>query len=176
MDLKRLPPSLLVALGLAGCGPAVDDGLTGGDSGDSQTSTGGTSGTTATTVGPCLDVGESVGPCLEPPPMMTSGGTTGTGGETGSSTNMSSTGEGGTDTGTTGGDGTGSGTTGAAETGTGPCLVPPGVPPMAEDDRSGAFDPPASQARSEILNRLLEAGVLPVDVAARLALPTDDDS
>lgn len=113
----------------------------------------------ATTIGPCLDVGTTVGPCLEPPLTTSSG--------TGTDTDTD------TDTDTTGGDETDSGTTGA-ETGTGPCLVPP-VPPESEDVAVGR-GAAAPKARSAILSRLRQAGILPDDVAARLVLPNDDDT
>ncbi len=180
MDLKRLPPSLLVALGLTGCGPAVDDGSTGKDSSGSQTdtsdssdtvgpcltpweSTSGAMGTSSVgpclgmvTTGPILDVGSTVGPCLAPP-LPTSSGTD-------------------TDTDTSGGDDMESGTTGGADTGVGPCLVPPSAPQDPVGDRGGAFGAPPAQARSVILERLLQAGVLPDDVADRLARVAEDTS
>ena len=188
MDLKRLPPSLLVALGLAGCGPAVDDGSTAGESGDSRSSTGDSgdtvgpclspviptgSATGASSVGPCLgmvttgpilDVGATVGPCLEPPFTTSSG----TGPDTDTDTD--------TDSDTSGGDGTDSGTTGGADTGVGPCLVPPSAPSDPVGERGLGFAAPAPQPRSLILDRLRQAGILPDDVAARLTLRADDDS
>lgn len=105
MDLKKLPPSILLALGLA-CGdddkssetvgPCLDVDPTASSATDSATSTSGTD-TGTPTVGPCLDVDPSTtddtgpvttGPCLEPP-LETTGGDTdtdGTGGSTGSET------------------------------------------------------------------------------------------
>jgi len=78
-----------------------------------------------------------------------------------------------TDTDTSGGDGTDSGTTGGADTGVGPCLVPPNAPSGPVGDHGEGLGAPAPKARSAILDRLLHAGVLPDDVAARLTLPKD---
>lgn len=158
MDLKRLPPSLLVALGLVGCGPAVDDGTTEGNSGSSST------GGSASTVGPCLDV-ITVGPCLVPPsttvgpcldatldttigpcllPPLT--GSTGTGSGTGTDTDVDTD----TDTDTDGSEGTDGGTTG------------------------GASEGQTAEPRGAILGRLLDAGVLPPDVASKLRAKAND--
>lgn len=171
MDIKRLPPSLLVALGLVGCGPAVDDGSTGADSGDAQTSTGESTesvgpcltpwgsthdATSQGSVGPCLGmVGTTVGPCLLPE-LSTSSGT-----DTDTDTDPDDT-----DTGTSSGGGTDSGSTGGEDSGVGPCLVPPNV----LGDGPGALGTRRvdAQSRSRILSRLLDADILPPDVAERL--------
>lgn len=145
MDLRRIPPEVLLALGLTGCEGIVsacldvaDTGLetTGGqETGQTTTdasSSSGDSGGSASTVGPCLGApmttgtdsatgtaGETtVGPCLEP----TSGGT-GSSAETGTT---------GADTGTTG-----STTSGLA-------------------------------SRAAVLDRLCEREVLPQDVVEKL--------
>ncbi len=114
------------------------------------------------TTGPILDVGATVGPCLEPP-LPTS-----TGPDTSTDTD--------TDTDTSGDDGTDSATTTGGDTGVGPCLVPPSAPVDPVGDHGVGAASPAPKARSAILDRLLQAGVLPDDVAARLTLPTDDDA
>jgi hypothetical protein len=76
MDIKRLPPSLLVALGL-GCGPSVNpDDDSAGDASDSRGSTAEASTSACldvpiettgdTTTGPCLgQEPTTVGPCLK---------------------------------------------------------------------------------------------------------------
>lgn len=162
MDLKKLPPSLLVALGLAGCGPSVDDDTTEGNAETSTTdastsSVGPCLSPPGETVGPCLDsvtVGPclepqtgTVGPCLDVPPGTSTGvclqppPTTGsTGGDTDTDTDTDSDSDGGTDTGTTGGAGEGQ-----------------------------AADP-----RGAILGRLLDSGVLPADVASKLRAKADE--
>lgn len=186
MDLKRLPPSLLVALGLAACGPSVDDGSTAGDSGDSQGSTVGpclspvvsTGDTTGggsvgpclgmVTTGPLLDVGATVGPCLVPPLSTSTGPDTDTNTDTDTDTDTDA------DTDTSGEDGTDSGSTGD-DTGVGPCLVPPSAPGDPVGDAGVGLGSRTPRARSAILDQLLQAGVLPDDVAARLTIATDDD-
>ena len=154
MDLKKLPPSLLVALGL-GCGPSVPDDEA-GDGSPTSADAGPT--TTACliapeTVGPCLDGNfTSTGPCLEPP------------GDTGSDTGFNTeagTGTSGTDTGTStaGSSSSGSDTgTFATETATSVCLG--GIAPDAPDARL--------DGQQGVRERLIEAGVLPNDVAERL--------
>lgn len=147
MDLKRLPPSLLIALGLAAC-ESDGDGATVGAclNVDPTVTTGSSSGTSSgsgtTEVGPCLDVdpsittgGTTVGPCLDVPP-----GTTSTGADTDTDTDTDTDGD--TDT-STGGD-------------------------------AGAGAPSESSHRSAVLGRLLDAGILPSDVAARLSGEADD--
>jgi len=153
MDLKRLPPALLLALGLScgddsqgtttGMDPTVDPNETTVD--PNETTTGpclSTSGFTSTSpsssVGPCLDVGDdattttmgetSTGPCLAPEPPDSSG---------------SSDGGGSDDTGTSTGGST------------------------------GMLEAPAD--RETALRRVLERGALPADVAQRLRgeLPED---
>ena len=148
MDLRRVPVSVLVALGLSGCGPDVDDKES---SGSASASTSGS--TTEPTVGPCLSPPgtclSSTGPCLkfDVPPETTGPETT-----------------------TMGTDGTGTGGTGTEgdTTTTGPCLDPPpdAAPslPSAEQRQSGATDVPS---RAEVLERL--GAALPADVLARLA-------
>lgn len=141
MDLTRLPPSLLLALGLAACtedketstSACLDVGpMTESSTGSMETSTSACLGvepttdvTTDITSGPCLDV--TSGPCLAPEP------TTGT--ETGTDTD--------TDT-----DGTSS-STGAADTGT----------------TGNGLD---AAPRAAVVDRLANHGILPPDVIARL--------
>ncbi|MCR9160919.1 MAG: hypothetical protein ACE37F_10830 [Nannocystaceae bacterium] len=138
MDLKRLPPSMLVALGLAAApaapGCTVSSCLDVAGPEEETSSTGSTEGTS--TVGPCLDVDPStVGPCLGVEPGTSSGGDTetdGTGTGTGTGTDTD------TDTDTDGGTSTGGASAAADE-------------------------------RGAVLGRLLDAGVLPPDVAAKLS-------
>lgn len=146
MDLKKLPSSMVLMLGLA-CN-------------DNDT------------LGPCLSPATTddstyptVGPCLDVDPSITSGvGTSGSG----------TTSSGSTDTGGTGADST-----------VGPCLSPP-EPSTGTDTGTGtgtgtdtgsgtdtdgttgmmSDEPPPSRAAA--LERVLERGVLPPDVAARL--------
>jgi hypothetical protein len=79
MPPRPIPPSILVALGLAACGPCLDIAVpTDTDDTDTDTDTGVgpclspplDTGDTDTGVGPCLDVpppDTGVGPCLSPP-------------------------------------------------------------------------------------------------------------
>ena len=155
MDLKRLPPSMLVALGLAAApaapGCTVSSCLdVAGPEGETS-STGMVEG--SSTVGPCLDVDPStVGPCLDVVPGTSSGGGTDTDG-TGSGT--------GTGTGSGTGTGTGTGTDGDSDTDTDGGTSTGGA--AAGPDERGA-----------VLGRLLDAGVLPADVAAKLSNHGDD--
>jgi hypothetical protein len=148
MNLRKLPPSMLLTLGLAcGDGKGSDD--------------------TTTTVNACLspiDPTEvSTGPCLDIDPSATAGETTSD--ETGLTGTGTGTGTGGstfgpclspeppTGTGTDTGTGTESGT--GTDTGTGT-----GTTGMMDDE------PPTSRAAA--LERVLDRGTLPADVAARL--------
>ncbi len=149
MDLKKLPPSVLLALGLASCD---DTGST--TSGDS-------------TVGPCLSPAESsatLGPCLDVDPtigMTTSGSTGGSDSGTTGSTGMT---EGDVSTGPCltpePPDSSGSDT----DTGTG-----------TDGTSSGGMEAPPSDSRAEALRRVLDRGALPADVAARLAATAEED-
>jgi hypothetical protein len=154
MDVNKLPPSLLVALGLVGCGPSVEVPPAGTDTGTGESLEGPM--TTAclecpidtcddVTTGPCLAEAEVSG-CLSPP-QSTSDTTTGpclepdvtfinpdTETVTGSGTDTD------TDTDT---DGTGSSST------------------------TGATADARSQ-RDDLLRKLVEGGVLPPDLATRL--------
>lgn len=138
MNLRKLPPSMLLTLGLACNGGKGSDDTTAADSGPTTTSGTETMGS-STTLGPCLDIDPATtsegtgtsgadstfGPCLSPEPP------TGTG----------------TDTGT----GTGTGTDSGTDT----------------DGTTGMMlDEPSS--RAAVLERVLERGTLPADVAARL--------
>jgi hypothetical protein len=166
MDIKRLPPSLLVALGLVGCGPTVNpDDDTAGEGSASEGTTGIEASTSACldvlttesdstgvfTTGPCLGQElTTTGPCLAP--ELT------TGSESGS--------EGGTsEGGSEGGSGEGGSTSADSEPTTGPCLSPPGDAP---DDGGPSPQLQGASARAEILERMLSAGVLPPDIAAKL--------
>src|SRR5688572_13102493 len=100
MDIKRLPPSILVALGLAGCGPRIEpDDDTAGDASDSQDASGEVStsacldvdptdrtSTGELTTGPCLGQEYTTsGPCLAPElPTSTGESETGSGSGSGS--------------------------------------------------------------------------------------------
>lgn len=143
MDLRKLPTSMLLALGLVACG---DDGSQESETGPclsfdpteqgsgSGTGTGtgsgtdigstGADGSSGSTTGGSSDT--TFGPCLGPLPS------TETGTETGPDTGSDS--------------GSGSGTTGM--------------------DAQDAQD--AAPTRAEAMARLLERGTLPADVAARL--------
>ena len=114
MDLKRLPPSLLVALGLAATGADAPGCTTGACLDVAGPETTGSLCLSApfpeTTTGPCLDVGplgssgsgfetgSTVGPCLDVAPGTTTTGTptTGTGSSSGTDTDTDTD----TDTGT----------------------------------------------------------------------------
>lgn len=158
MDIKRLPPSILVALGLAGCGPAVDpdDDTAGEAGGTAGTSTGDPTtsacldfdSTGVFTTGPCL--GQELttsGPCLGQELTTSGAESSGSGSSTGTEGSSSS----GSDDGG-----------GADETTTGPCLAPGADPPPPDSaDKSAS-------ARAEILQRLRAAGVLPPDIADKL--------
>jgi hypothetical protein len=166
MNLRKLPPSMLLALGLA-CTPEGE----GSDAvstcllyfppdGTSSTSTSGS--TTSADVGtsPCLKLDlpqweTSTSACLEPPWETgfesSSGSDTGTGSGTGSGSDS----------------GSGSGTDGTTTVSA--CLVPPDAPP---GDSSAPYEstlaPHAADSRRQALERLLDRGTLPADVAARL--------
>ncbi len=105
----------------------------------------------SSTVGPCLDVDPStVGPCLGMVPGTSSGGDTDTDGTgTGTGTGSGSSGSSGSDTDTD----TDTDTDGGTSTG-------------------GAAAGP--EERGAVLGRLLDAGVLPDDVAAKLSNHGDD--
>ena len=159
MDIKRVPPSILVALGLAACGPRVD---TEDDAAESSASQSGsvtetTTGACLSTVGPCLGApNTSSGPCLGAPQT-----TTGPCLEVQTTTCLAST-SGFTDSGTDS-SGTGSDTGGTTFS---PCLAPKGdrEPPPGEHNPTAS----AAPVRSNVLERVLERGVLPADVAKKL--------
>lgn len=164
MNLKKLPPSMLMALGL-GC---VAEACLSPPIEPTESSTSGATGPDSNTVGPCLSA----------PMESTSTGTMGSGTSsgTGDSTAGMTTGpclapepetdtEFGTDTDTgTGSDSGGSGTMGA-------CLAPPGIAPdhdpsdvvMGSADAEG----PAGD-RKVAVERVLDRDLLPADVAERL--------
>jgi hypothetical protein len=154
MDLRKLPPSMVLTLGLAcGDGKSSDETTV-----ESCLST--MPGMESTSLGPCLDIG----PCLS---EETSFPTTGesTSGSSGSSSADSTFGPclspeppTGTDTGT----GTGSGTdTGSgSDTDSATDTDATGTTGMMSDEL-----PPS---RAAALERVLERGTLPPDVAARL--------
>jgi len=141
MNLRKLSPSMLLTLGLAcGDGKNTDD---------------------TTTVNACLSPPDptevETGPCLDVGPLTTTGGDDTIG-------NTSS-----------GGTGTDTGTAGSTF---GPCLSP--EPPTGTDTDTGTDtgtgtesstgmmgdEPPTSRAAA--LERVLDRGTLPPDVAARL--------
>lgn len=165
MDLRKLPPSMLLTLGLAcGDGKSSDQTATTG----SCLSTNGwdyTDTTASTSLGPCLDV--------EP---LTSTGPTST--ETVDSTSTDGSSSADSTTGpclsTTGWD-----TTGSGESTFGPCLSP--EPPTSTGTDSGSSSDSGSDSgttgmmgdamppsRAAAIERVLERGTLPADVAARL--------
>lgn len=172
MDLKKIPPSMLVVLGLGtteACmqpclSPPVDDTSppqmettsTGGSSTGMDTRPG-------TEVGPCLSIGEESTAASGPDGSGTS---TGSGTGSGSGTMGSS----GSDSGTTGGSGDSGGST------VGPCLAPPGIVEEHEPLAHGARGPSATPAASRraALERLLDRDALPADIAARLRDDLDE--
>lgn len=150
MDLRKLPPSMLLTLGLA-----CSDGKSSDDTSTVNACLSPPEETTDVATGPCLDVDPTevaTGPCLDVGPL------TGT-----------------TDTGTTG-------TTDGADSTFGPCLSPEpptgtgtdtgtGTGTGGETDTDGTTGmmndaPPSSRAAA--IERVLDRGTLPADVAARL--------
>lgn len=178
MDLKKLPPSMLVVLGLSGeactttqacLSPPYEPDET-GTSTSSDSATGvGTTAVGESEVGPCLGAMEETG--FDTGVATTTTTATGTG--TGSDTGMATFGTGsGTD-----GD---TGTTGSGEEGgstVGPCLAPPGIEVEPTPDEVAATDAPVAEAdsRREALRRVLGREALPADVAARLRHTLDDE-
>jgi len=153
MDLKKLPPSMLLVLGLA-----CDSG-----NGDSTSD--------SSTVGPCLS-----------PPAETSAGTSST--NTSGATGMDSTmgpclgvDPTAAETGAT------AGTMGTGEVSTGPCLTPEpestgtdsGSGTEGGSGTTGGMEAPPSESRAQALQRMLDRGALPSDVAARLRSKTKAD-
>ncbi len=168
MDIKKLPPSILVALGLAGCGPTVssdDDGAGEGSASASETQ--------EPTTSACLDVdptnclsstGFTTGPCLGAP-QTTTGPCLSTTGFPPETTSSSGSGSGSEDSGSE--SGTDSGSTSAGATTVGPCLAPPpneGEPIPGEAELHSR----AAPARSDVVDGILARGVLPPDVAKKL--------
>ena len=164
MDIKRLPPSILVALGLAGCGPQIDpdDDSAGDATGSSSTSEGSSNDVSTSacldfdpdstggyTTGPCLGQATTTGPCLAPE-VTTSGSESGSGSDT--------------ETGGSGSSGPGEDSGGDGTT-MGPCLAPPGDAPDPGVVPKAAA---SASARADILERLRASGVLPPDIAAKL--------
>jgi hypothetical protein len=147
MKLDRIPPQILAALGLVvACGP--DDGSDTGVSGC-------LSPPAETVTGPCLDIA---------PQTSTTGSTSSS-----SSTGADATGADATGADSTGGT-SGSGTSGTSdasdggfETTVGPCLAPP-------PDGADPGDDPSTVAGTvdDVRTRVIDSGVLPPDVAARL--------
>ncbi len=163
MQLKRLPVSIIIGLGLivenVGCGPCLnfwvpttdDPGVSSttapGTSGASGT-TGSTTSTTGTTAG-TTGAETTTGPCLAPMPTTGAPETTGSG---------------------TDSDGTGS-STGDDQTTTGPCLAPPVDGDGVGPDEDGASLPTAASSSPRagaVIERVLAASALPEDVVARL--------
>lgn len=142
MNLRKLSPSMLLALGLA-CGD--DDGTSSDTRVDACLSP-----PPETITGPCLS---TTGPCLGMLPTTADDGVTGTdSGSSGATTEMGMT------TGPclrppleTETDTDGSGSTTGGDSGTG-----------------GALDQAPAETRADALRRVLERGSLPADVAARL--------
>jgi len=173
MDLKKIPPSMLIVLGLGATeacvqpclSPPVDDtsppqmetNSTGGSSTGMDTRPG-------TEVGPCLSIGEESTAASGPGDSGTS-----TGSGSGSGT-MGGSDSGGSDSGTTSGSGGEGGST------VGPCLAPPGIVEEHEPLVHGASAPSATPAasRKAALDRLLDRDALPADIAARLRRDLDE--
>lgn len=152
MDLRRIPPAMLVALGLEGCGEQVSTCLSMMIPTSEDEGTSGSTGDDATE--------SDVGPCLGQLPT-TDTGIDGTGTDTGSSSGSDTSGTDETSTGTE------SGTDDGAETSTSVCLAPPpdgDVPPDGEALVEAA--PARGIGWQAAFSRV--AGKLPADVAARL--------
>lgn len=152
MDLRKLPPSMLLTLGLA-CGPGkgsdettVDACLTPATTDEPSTGPG---SDTDIDTGPCLDVG----PCLSEDTGETTTGTTGTGGSGDSTFGPCLSPEPPTSTGT----GSGSDSGSSSDTGSG-----------SDSGTTGAMEDEPAPSRAAALERVLERGTLPADVAARL--------
>jgi hypothetical protein len=150
VDLRRIPPAVLVALGLEACienevsaclsmVPSTD----GSDGGTSSSASSGSEGTDS------LDESD-VGPCLGQVPT-TEGTGTGSTDATGSTDESDSTGTSGTDDG--------------SDTSTGPCLEPKGDA-LPEPDNVGTAVLPHAHAWADAFARV--SASLPADVAARL--------
>lgn len=171
MNLKKLPPSMLVLLGLGteACAPCLSTTpcLSTFDSASTYSSS---------TSGGSSEV--DTGPCLSPPLDSSTGpitGPTGSGTTGSSGTSMDS----GTGTGTGTGSDTGTGSStgmGSDDTSTGPCLAPAGAAPDAM--LAPPVSPPeaysAAETREAALQRVLDRHALPDDVASRLRARLDD--
>ena len=155
MDLRRIPPAVLVALGLEACEAGVSTCLsmmipTSDDDA-------GTSGTDASSDSPESDVG----PCLGQIPTTDDGQV-----DTSSSDSGSTGGSDTSGTGTGTGTGTDSGTDDGLETSTSVCLAPPPDAPPGDDDDDATAAPARASGWHAAFTRV--AVKLPADVAAKL--------
>ena len=145
MNLRKLPPSMVLALGLVACGDdgsqeseagpclsidptevgSATDTSTGSGSDSSGSSSGTTGGDSGTASSGSSGADTTFGPCLD---IRPTGSDTGTGGDSGS----------------------GSGSSGGM-----------------------GVDEPVAPSRAEVTERVLERGTLPADVAARLRALTE---
>jgi hypothetical protein len=152
LDLRRIPPAVLVALGLEACGETVSTCLSMMLTSEDD---GGTSGTDASSDSPTES---DVGPCLGQIPTTDDG-----------QVDTSSTGAGSTDSTGTSGTGTStsdSGSDDGAETSTSVCLAPPPDAPPPDDDDDATAAPARASGWHASFTRV--AAKLPADVAARL--------
>ena len=141
MDTRRLPPALLMALGLAGCGGDDDGGTTGPCLDIAPMTSTGTDTTTATTSE--TDPSDtSTSACLEVEPMTTS---------------------------STSAEGSGSDSDSGDSTSLGPCLdAPPPTSTSGDESSGGSTGAGAADDRDEVVRTLVGRGILPDDVAAKL--------
>jgi hypothetical protein len=151
MNLRTLPPSMLLALGLVACGDSTASETSGVDSGPSTHGTTGTASATSTSgrtaddatdiVGCLVDIPHwpetSTGPCLGAPMETETESSSGSGSGSGSGTGS------GSDTGSGSGSDTGSSSDGMA-------------------------DEPPPQTRAAAVERVVSRGLLPSDVLDRL--------
>lgn len=185
MNLRKLPPSMLLVLGLApeGCvGPCLSLGSFDDTVQPPINGTSTTTGINTSDVGPCLSPED--GPCLSPDlgSFDSTGSSTDSGSDSGSSGTWGSSS--GSDSGSSStGDGSGSDSSsgsdsgsGTGEASTGPCLAPPGIAPDDTPEEVATAPSPGlpPDSRRDALQRLLDRQALPADVASRLRSTLDD--
>lgn len=154
MDLRKLPPSVLLALGLAACGDDQVTGDTAVDEGPSTTTGIPTEESLSGCLSCCLDIESTDGTTTGPPSTSTDS----TGGEVSTGPCLSPPETTDTGTGTESGSDSGS----SSDTGTG-----------TEGSTGMMADEP--ELRAAAVERVLERGTLPPDVAARLRHTMDED-
>jgi hypothetical protein len=152
LDLRRIPPAVLVALGLEACGETVSTCLSMMLTSEDD---GGTSGTDASSDSPTES---DVGPCLGQIPTTDDGSVDTSTSDSGSTT--------GTETSGTGTGTSDSGSDDGAETSTSVCLAPPPDAPPPDGDDAATAAPARASGWHASFTRV--AAKLPADVAARL--------